>query len=190
MDTKICTRCKKEKFLDQFINTRNAEKECCVCLSCRKEHAEYYKKHKEEIRKNANINKELYNSNRRKVRNDNIEDCRKKAREYYRNNTQSILYHAAKTRAKKNNLAFNIDKDDVTIPEYCPILGVRLTVANGYAHDCSPSLDRIIPSKGYVNGNIIVISHKANSIKNNATVEELKKVYGFYKNLLREMKNE
>lgn len=37
----------------------------------------------------------------------------------------------------------------------------------------SPSLDRIDSSKGYVKGNVRVISARANMLKNNATVEEL-----------------
>lgn len=40
----------------------------------------------------------------------------------------------------------------------------------------SPTLDRIVPEKGYVLGNIAVISHKANAIKQNATAEEILRV--------------
>ncbi len=52
----------------------------------------------------------------------------------------------------------------------------------------SPSLDRIIPEKGYVKGNVIVVSNKANVIKNNATPEEIIAVGEFYKKLLEEAK--
>ena len=38
----------------------------------------------------------------------------------------------------------------------------------------SPSLDRIDPTKGYVKGNVWIISHKANVFKSYATHEELK----------------
>lgn len=38
----------------------------------------------------------------------------------------------------------------------------------------SPSIDKVIPELGYVRGNVWVISNKANRIKNNATLEELK----------------
>ena len=40
----------------------------------------------------------------------------------------------------------------------------------------SPTLDRIVPSLGYVPGNVVVISHKANSIKSNATAAEIRAV--------------
>ncbi|NBY58578.1 MAG: hypothetical protein EBQ52_00100 [Synechococcaceae bacterium LLD_019] len=36
----------------------------------------------------------------------------------------------------------------------------------------SPSLDKFIPEKGYVKGNIQVVSWRANWLKNNGTVEE------------------
>jgi hypothetical protein len=38
----------------------------------------------------------------------------------------------------------------------------------------SPSLDRIDNTKGYVPGNVWVISWRANDLKRNATLEELK----------------
>lgn len=40
----------------------------------------------------------------------------------------------------------------------------------------SPSLDRLDSSKGYVKGNVRVISKRANQLKNNATVEEMRMV--------------
>lgn len=40
--------------------------------------------------------------------------------------------------------------------------------------DNSPSLDIIIPSKGYVKGNVWVISNRANRAKSNLSLEELK----------------
>lgn len=79
----------------------------------------------------------------------------------------------AKHRAKKNDLPFSITVDDFDIPEYCPILKIKLEVNDGIALNNSPSLDKIIPELGYVVGNIQVISKLANSMKTNASVEEL-----------------
>lgn len=53
-------------------------------------------------------------------------------------------------------------------------------IADGRQEDGSPSLDRLDCRKGYVRGNVEVISWKANRIKSNATVMELMKVATYY----------
>jgi hypothetical protein len=82
------------------------------------------------------------------------------------------LMWAAKYRAKKKGLEFNIDAYDVIIPEVCPYLGIKIENGTLGNHDASPSLDRIDSSKGYIKGNVEIISWKANQIKNNGTAEE------------------
>ena len=42
---------------------------------------------------------------------------------------------------------------------------------------------RIDNGKGYIVGNVIVVSFRANTIKSNATVEELERVAFFYRGL-------
>lgn len=74
------------------------------------------------------------------------------------------MYNAAKSRATKVGREFNIDLADVVVPEVCPVLGINME---------SPSLDRIDSSKGYVKGNVRVISMRANMLKSNATIKEL-----------------
>lgn len=44
----------------------------------------------------------------------------------------------------------------------------------------SPSLDRIEPDLGYVAGNAIVISNRANRLKSDATIDELRAIASFY----------
>lgn len=66
---------------------------------------------------------------------------------------------------------------------------LRVNVGRRGPSDNSPTLDRIIPRKGYVRGNIIVISFFANRVKNNATVEQLFLVARFYKRLIQRNKN-
>lgn len=79
------------------------------------------------------------------------------------------LYRSAKKRALQKGLEFNIELRDIHIPKKCPILKVPLICSTRY----SPSIDRIYPDKGYVKGNIAVISVLANSMKANATPKEL-----------------
>ena len=76
-------------------------------------------------------------------------------------------------------LEFNIELIDIIIPEMCPILGIKLNKSNNTTSPNSPSLDRIDSSKGYIKGNVIVISHRANTIKSNGTAEEHEKIAKF-----------
>ena len=107
-------------------------------------------------------------------------------RAYRRKHPEKKIYQEAKSRAKKYKLPFNIDKEDIIVPTHCPILGMKLEVG-GATRDNSPSIDKIIPSLGYVKGNIIIVSLKANRCKNNCTIEELIKVAKYYEELINEI---
>jgi hypothetical protein len=82
----------------------------------------------------------------------------------------------AKQRAKKTGVSFDLNPEDINIPEFCPVLGIKLEKGIGKLIPASPSVDRIIPERGYIRGNIRVISHRANLLKSNATTEELEKI--------------
>jgi len=102
--------------------------------------------------------------------------------------TNNMAMHARR-RAKNKNIPFDIDLDYIRSmvgenaerASHCPVLGTLLDWSlqrgnGGNPVPNSPSLDRIDPSKGYVKGNVWVISYRANAIKNDATHEELKRV--------------
>lgn len=93
------------------------------------------------------------------------------------------LVKAARQRARKLGLAFEITFEDVPVPERCPVLGMPLNRGRGIPQFDSPSLDRIRPFAGYVLGNVIVVSNKANMIKNCANPAELRLVADFYQGL-------
>lgn len=94
----------------------------------------------------------------------------KYSRDNRREYPEKRLLLGAKQRAKELSLEFNIELEDIKIPELCPILKVPMEIGSRYA----PSLDRINPELGYTKGNVWVISRKANVMKNDATLEELK----------------
>ena len=85
------------------------------------------------------------------------------------------MVQKARSRAKAMGLPCSITKHDIAIPDLCPILGIPLFENKGGGHSGpnSPSLDKIIPSLGYVPGNVQVISHRANTAKNDLSPEEL-----------------
>lgn len=96
------------------------------------------------------------------------------------------LVALAKYRAKRDGIPFDLSYEDVEIPVYCPVLGIKLerNVGGKNQHDFSPTLDRIKPELGYVRGNVIVISSRANSIKSNANPDELELVAGYFRQLI------
>lgn len=87
------------------------------------------------------------------------------------------LLDGAKRRAKLLNLPINITIDDIIIPDVCPVLGIPIIPGGKANNPHLPSLDRIVPTLGYVIGNIAVISLRANSLKRDATLAECKLLY-------------
>ena len=86
---------------------------------------------------------------------------------------RSRMITAAKIRAEEKRVPFNLCAEDVLLPRVCPYLKTELIYNATRASNQSPSLDRIIPSMGYVPGNIQVISLLANQMKSNATAEQI-----------------
>jgi len=72
-------------------------------------------------------------------------------------------------------MEFNLELSDILIPEKCPILDINMNVNSGRsgAYRNSPSLDRIDNDKGYIKGNVWVISQLANAMKSNASKRDL-----------------
>jgi hypothetical protein len=96
---------------------------------------------------------------------------------------ESEMLSRVRARARLRGLDFSLTLDDITIPDICPVLGIPLKKGIGVACDNSPELDRIKNDIGYVPGNVMVISRRANRIKNDATVDELLTIASFYKGL-------
>ena len=90
-----------------------------------------------------------------------------------------IMLRSARTRAIKKKVRFNLDIEYLhsIATEYCPYFpDIKLAYAprkRGGVRFASPSLDRIIPKRGYVKGNVEIISMKANMIKSNGTSKDL-----------------
>ena len=91
----------------------------------------------------------------------------------------SMMLAQAKRRARQYQREFNLDFEYIKslAVSHCPVLGTRLLWE--YSHgmgtgDHSPSLDRIDNTKGYIKGNVAIISHKANAMKKNFLITELR----------------
>lgn len=97
----------------------------------------------------------------------------KRRKELHRKDPRKVILNHARQRAKKKGLEFNIDLSDIIIPENCPLLKIPLYVNDKKVGPNSPSLDRIDANKGYIKGNIMIISYKANTAKGNLSLLEL-----------------
>jgi hypothetical protein len=142
MNTKICTKCKIEKNINDF--------------------SDLWKKLKSE--------KWVINGKRaecKKCANERRKHC-------YLKDYRTGLLSNAKQRSRINNIECTITLEDIIIPEICPILKVPLIRGTKNNYKFSPTIDRIDSTKGYTKDNIKVISMKANTMKNNATFNELK----------------
>lgn len=174
MNTKVCSCCKLEKLNSEFYNSKYGKNgltnQCKQCMTA------YRTKNKEYNRQ--------YMEDRRKNDNDTIKEQRRKS---YHRNPKNKLYQSAKNRSKRYNIPFNITLDDIIIPEKCPLLDIPFIQGVKGDYQYTYSLDRIDNTKGYIKGNIQVITNKANSMKNCATIEELKV---FCENMLKIIEND
>lgn len=81
----------------------------------------------------------------------------------------------AKAHAKRKHIAFNITIEDLNIPDECPVLKIPMFLESPDKQN-SPSIDKIKPERGYIKGNVRVISYRANTLKSNGTLEEMIKI--------------
>jgi len=99
---------------------------------------------------------------------------RENIKRYLEKNPKKRLLGVTKQNARKKGIEFNISENDIAIPEYCPILGIKLTNELGKGRlQSNISLDRLDSSKGYTEDNIWIISDLANRMKQEATPEQL-----------------
>ncbi len=99
--------------------------------------------------------------------------------EVYKNETDRIkgyMIRNVKFSAKRRGLKFNLTYHDFDLPERCPLLDIPLSFngEKGTSNNLNrATIDRIDNSKGYIKGNVWVISRLANSMKNQASLSEL-----------------
>jgi hypothetical protein len=201
MNTILCPRCKISKEEQCFYYSDKKKRFLCYCKECfsekRKEryeknyliekkyasenrikNYEYYKQYNKEYAKN---NRQKIKDNQKRRYAENREYFLEYNKKYNQINRIKLLITKAKTRAKKLNLEFSIDETDLVLTELCPVLLIPYDLS-GKQRWNSPSLDRIDNNKGYIKGNVAIISYKANSIKKDGTLEEFEKIVSFIEN--------
>ena len=171
--SKICPVCKQELDITNFgLDRRSPDGRRWLCKKCDEYHTNI----------NQGRDKNYFRKLRLQVDSNYREEINAQKRKSCHNNHEAVLLRNARKRAEENGWEFNLEIGDIIIPEKCPILEVPLVMGTKGDYMYTPSIDRIDNSKGYIKGNIQIISMKANTMKNSATLEELEK---FCKNILR-----
>lgn len=120
---------------------------------------------------------DFYNNGRTATgRDSRCKTCLRKKYDASKSDPRKYFFDRVRQRAKAEGTEFTITIADVFIPTHCPILGILLTPVGEKISASTPSLDRVDSSRGYVPGNVAVISMKANRMKGDATIEELDRI--------------
>lgn len=151
--------------------------------------AEYRAKNPEKIKKNRRDmylrDPEKFKKKTKDAWHADVKRSREMNRAIHERKPWALMCSVSKRVAKDKNLPHDLTPDYIKslwpADNRCPVFGREFYKARrGESRDCSPSLDRIIPEKGYTKGNIVIVSLKANRMKNNGSLEELKLLYEFY----------
>ena len=151
---KKCSKCNIIKDIEEFPTWENGNRIDSRCKDCKRKY-----------------NREAMRKKRSEKEWKTVE--RAKDLERRKKFPEKEMYARSKKRAQLKELAFTITVEDITIPTHCPLIGIPLAVQTGGASDNSPSLDRIDTTRGYVPGNVAVISRLANIMKAHATSDQL-----------------
>lgn len=181
---KFCTHCKEFVNLDDYYkNNKGSYRNICIkCTKKRRDLKKHIYYESEKQRKKTNPKKSSLNKLRYQKLKDNPEKYKenlKRIKNYKRENWWIDIISRLKNRAKQYNIPFNLKKEDLIIPEICPILEIPISLYNENKMNCV-SWDRIIPELGYVKGNVKAISVRANLMKNDASIKE---IFTFIKNI-------
>jgi hypothetical protein len=171
MKTFFCHKCSSDVLkTDWYYSVRGRDS---MCKSCRKNYRKSEKR--EHTKKYISERKEHYKHLNDEWRKNNP-DYQKK---WTKKCPESQLLRSARNRAKQKNMECTITQNDIHIPKICPVFKVPFVKGTEYA----PSLDRIDNTKGYTPENIVVVSRKANVMKNNGSVQDLKMLVEYYSKL-------
>ena len=101
-------------------------------------------------------------------------------KQWLTNHPEAKVCASARTTAWSKGLDFTLKKEDIQIPDTCPILGIPLFHTPGRRTANTPSIDRKDCTKGYTPDNVVIISWRANDLKGNMTLDELRRLAAFY----------
>lgn len=137
------------------------DKKCVLCCR-RRDRARYVRRRPQQ--------KEYYEENKDRI----CALARVHGKAKHAKDPRYKMLASAKLRARVAGRECTVILTDIVIPEFCPLLGVKITTGSRQVKTNSPTLDRKDSTKGYTPDNIWVISWRANRIKSDSTLEEMK----------------
>ena len=193
--TKKCCMCQEIKLADDFYGDKHkANKLSSRCKDCTKKAAKEWKeqnrqKARETQRKDYQRNKDRYSERNKQWRENNAD----RVKQYYQQNKDAIkeqrkgkdyllreMLRNANYRAIRNHLPFDltIEYMETIALDHCPVTGELLDwnlqfSVEGKSNPMAPSLDKIVPSLGYIKGNVAIICNRMNTLKRDMTLKEL-----------------
>lgn len=103
------------------------------------------------------------------------ENHRRWEKEYRLRFPEKSLLRSCKKRSQREGIEFNIEEADIVIPDRCPILDTPIVYGSEDRNEW-PSVDKVNPLKGYVKGNVAVISYRANRMKSNMSIDDVRRL--------------
>jgi hypothetical protein len=94
--------------------------------------------------------------------------------DYVPDDLQKEICSRARKNARRRGLEYNLEHGDIVIPETCPYLKIKLSYNKKDSREpFYYSVDRMDSSKGYVKGNVQIISFLSNTMKSEASTDQL-----------------
>ena len=87
---------------------------------------------------------------------------RRNHQSYRTSNPSKYMLTRIRNSARDRGLDFNLELEDLVVPEVCPILGLPFDYDSPHY---TPSVDRLDNNKGYIKGNIVIMTTLANRMK-------------------------
>lgn len=119
-----------------------------------------------------------------KYRKEHLENYAEYQRQSRARNPQQHMVYDARARAKRYGVPGTITVEDIQWVTHCPVFGVELVYGRAKGDGMrtnSATLDRKVNDLGYVPGNVFVISHQANRLKADATIEQVEALLKYMK---------
>lgn len=178
-----CSNCKELKETTEFyISTkypkRGFDYRCIGCCKSRSQAFHY---------ENREIILSKWKTKREGLSIEDKNDIASKHKIWYQKDIRKRLLERAKDRSKRKNFICDLTIEDIIIPEKCPLLNEEFKYGSIHDKWFTYSIDRIDNSKGYVKGNIQVITYLANTMKSHASKKQL---LTFAKNILELFKDD